>query len=100
MGWVESSKFLCDFLETLTDVDTTMVDTDLPVLSYGAIFDLLSTGMGPPHTWRILTHIDCYMDDVISAVQVGPEQQHRVFDITVHAINWLSPHFQGKPKTQ
>ena len=68
MGWVESPKFFCAFLETLIDVENSLVDTDLPVPSYGAISKIPATGPGPPHTPKILTHIDCYMDGVISVV--------------------------------
>ena len=44
------------------DAANTLVDTELPVLSYGAISKIPS----PPHTHtnESLTHINCYMDDV------------------------------------
>ena len=71
MGWVDSPKFFCDFSGTLTDVANDLVNRDLLVLSYGNISDLPSTG--PPHIFRSLTHIDCYMDDKIFAVQGGSE---------------------------
>ena len=76
MGWVDSPKFFCAFSETLTDVVNALVNTDLPVPSYGTIYDIRVTGPGLPHTPGSLTHIDCYMDDVISAVQGGPYCQH------------------------
>ena len=69
MGWVDSPKCFCAFLETLTGVANTLVYTDLPVPSYGAISKILATGPGPPHIPESLTNINCYMDDVISAVQ-------------------------------
>ena len=69
MGWVDSPKFFCTFFETLTDVDNALVDSELPVPAYGAISKIPSTGPGPPHTPESLTHIYCYMDDVISVVQ-------------------------------
>ena len=50
----------------------TLVGTDLQVPSYGAISEIPVTGTGPPPTLEILTHIDCYMLDVISTVQGGP----------------------------
>ena len=65
------------------------MDTDLPVPSYGAIFKILATGPPPPHTDESLTHICCYMDDVISEVQGGPDIQNQVFDGTVCALKWL-----------
>ena len=40
----------------------------LPVTAYGAIVKIPETGPGPPHTLDILTHIDCYMYDVITVV--------------------------------
>ena len=91
MGWVESPKFFCDFSETLTDVTNALVDTYLPVPSYGGISELQSTGPVPPHTRRSLTNIDCYTDDVISLVQGGTDQQHRVFDSKGSAFKWLFP---------
>ena len=50
MGWVDSPKFFCAFLETLMDVVNTLVNTDLPLLSYQAISNIPATGPGPPHT--------------------------------------------------
>ena len=73
MGWVESPKFFCAFSETLTDVTNALVYTDLPVPSYGAISKIPATGPGPPHTPESLTRIDCYMGDIISAVQRDPD---------------------------
>ena len=78
--WMDSPKFFCAFSETLTNVAIALVDADLPVPAYGVISALPATEPGPPHTPDILTHLDCYMDDVISAVQGGEEQQHPVFD--------------------
>ena len=49
MGWVNSPKFFCAFLETLMDVANTLVETDLPVPSYGAISDIPEAGPVPPH---------------------------------------------------
>ena len=82
MGWVDSPKFFCAFSETMTDVANALVDSELPVPSYRAISKIPSTGPGPPHTPESLTHIDCYMDDVISVVQRGPDCHHRVFELS------------------
>ena len=65
MGWLDSPKFFCSFSETLTDVANALVNTDLPVPSYGAISEIPATGPGPPHTLESLTHIYFYMDDFI-----------------------------------
>ena len=48
MGWVESPKFFCDFLETLTDVSKYLVNTDLYAPAYGAITKSPATGSSPP----------------------------------------------------
>ena len=98
MGWVVSPKFFCAYLETLTDIENTLVDTDLPVPSYGTISDIPATGPGPPHTPESLTDIDCYMDDFISAVQGVPDRQHRVFDGTFCALKWLFLSLLGELK--
>ena len=98
MGWVESPKFFCTFLETLTDVPNVLIHTLVPVPGYGAISKIPETGQGPPHTLDILTHIDCYMDDVIISVQVGPEWQRQVFDSTVWTLNWLFLSLPGETK--
>ena len=82
MEWVDSPKFFCAFSETLTDVVYALVGLELPVLSYGAISEIPAPEPGPPHTPERLTHIDCYMDDVISVVQGGPDRQHRVFELS------------------
>ena len=98
IGWVDSPKFFCTFLETLTDVANALVDSELPVPSYGAISEIPSTGPVPPHTRESLNHIDCYMDDVISVVQGGLDRQHRVFDGTIHALKCLFPSLPGELK--
>ena len=100
MGWLDSPKFLCTFLETLMDVANDLVNTELPVPSYGAISEIPATGPGPPHTPESLTHIDCYMYDVISVVQGGADLQHRVFDGTVRALKWLLPSFRKSSNTR
>ena len=38
------------------------------------------------------------MDAVISTVQGGAEQQHRVFDSTVRALKWIPPSLTGEAK--
>ena len=49
MGWVDSPKVFCTISENLTDVANALVDTDLPVLSYGAIYEIPTTRPGPAH---------------------------------------------------
>ena len=55
----------------------------LLVLGYRDITKILETGLGLTHTLDSFTHIYCYMDDVITAVQGGTERQRQVFDGTV-----------------
>ena len=55
MGWVELTKFLCAFSETLPDAANDLVDTDLPVPSYGTISDIPETGTDPLTPWRAST---------------------------------------------
>ena len=38
----------------------------LPVPAYDVVSTITETGPGPPHTMDSLTHINCYMDDVIT----------------------------------
>ena len=61
--------------ETLTDMANALVDTYLPIPSYGVIFGISVTLLGPSHTPDSLTHIDCYMYDVISVVKGGSDCQ-------------------------
>ena len=91
-------QVFCTFLETLIDVDNALLNTYPPVLSYGTIFDIPATVPGPLHTPESLTHINFYMDDVISVVQKGPYLQHRVFDGTVRALKWLFLSLPGELK--
>ena len=72
-------------------MDNTLVNTYLPVLSYSTIYNIPTTRPGPPHTPESLTHIDCYMNEVISVVQGGPDCQYQVFDGTVRALKWIFP---------
>ena len=86
------------FSETLTDAANSLVDTDLLVLSYGAIYEIPATNPPPPHTPDSLTHIYFYMYDVLSAVQGVPDRQHRVFGSTVRALRWLFLSLLGEIK--
>ena len=72
--------------------------TSLPVPGYRAITNILDTGPGPPHALDCLTHIDCYMDDVITVVQGRPERQRQVFNSTFQALKWLFPSLPGEFK--
>ena len=38
MGWVDLPKFFCAFLETLMDLVNALVDKELPIPAYGAIY--------------------------------------------------------------
>ena len=49
MRWVDYPKFFCAFSETPTDVANALVDTDIPVPSYGVISKIPATGPPPPH---------------------------------------------------
>ena len=59
---------------------------------------ILSTWPGSTNTRESLILIDCYMDDVIPAVQEGTEHQHQVFDVTVSDLKWLFPSLPGEFK--
>ena len=48
-----------------------LVDAYFPVPAYRDISALLATEPGSTHVLESLTHIDCYMNDIISAVQGG-----------------------------
>ena len=98
MGWGDPPKFFCEFSETLTDFANTLVDTELPVTSYGAITKTPTTGLHTPQTNKRLTHTDCYMYYVISVVQVGTDCQNRIFDGTVRALKWLFLSLLGESK--
>ena len=89
MGWMDSRKYFCMFSETLTDVANAPVHTMLPVPGYEAISNFPETGPGPLYTLDSLTHIYCYMDDVITAFQGVPELQRQVFDGNVRALKWI-----------
>ena len=58
-------------METLTNMYNALVNADFPVTTYGALSALLPTEPGPPHIPESLTHIDCYTNDIISAVKGG-----------------------------
>ena len=68
MVWVDSPKYVYVFLEILTDVANALMHISIPVPAYGAILAIQETGPFPPHTMDILAHINCYMNDVITAV--------------------------------
>ena len=95
MGCVDSPNYFCAFSETLTDMANALVHTLLPVPAYGVILVVLETGLGPPHITDSLMHIDCYMGDVIIAVQGGADRKRKVFNGTVRALKWLFPSLPG-----
>ena len=80
------------------DVANALVNSDLPVPSYSMISKIPATRHVPPHTPESLTHIDCYMDEVILVVQGGPDCQYQVFDGTVRALKWLFLSLPGELK--
>ena len=45
-----------------------LVHTSLPVLGYITVTKIPETGTGPIQNLDRPTHIDCYMDDVITVV--------------------------------
>ena len=101
MGWVGSPKFFCAFSETLTDVTNDLVDADLPVPDYGAISALLATDPWGGRTPSSLTHIDCYMDDVISVVQGGEQSDNTKSSAAPSVLsNGFSLCYPGKLRTQ
>ena len=53
---------------------------------------------GPLHIMDSLTHINCYMGDVITAVQGRADRQREVFDGMVRALKWLFPSLPGETK--
>ena len=71
---------------------------DLPVFSYGTISEIPATRLGPLHIPESLAYIYCCMNDVISVVPGVPYRQHRIFDGTVHALNWIFPSLPGEIK--
>ena len=98
MGWVESTKYFCAFSETLTYVTNALVHTSLPLPVYRSISKIPHTGPGSPHTLDRLTHIHCYMDDMITVVQSGTERQRQVFDATARDLKWTFPYLPGEYK--
>ena len=58
MGWVESTKFFCDFMKILMDMSNTIANTLLPMPWYVTIINIPKTGPGLPHILASLTHMD------------------------------------------
>ena len=73
IGWMDPPNFFCTFSEILTDVANALIDTARTVPEYGTIAKIPATGPGTPDAQESLIHIDCYVDDIISAVQGTPE---------------------------
>ena len=63
-----------------------LVHMSLLVMGSGAIKKISETNSGPPHTLDSLTHIYCYIDDMITAVQSWLELQRQVSNVTVLAL--------------
>ena len=73
---MKSLKLFYAFSETLDDISKSMVETELPVPAYGGIAKIPAHTHTHTNIRESLTHSECYMDDVISTVQVGPKYQH------------------------
>ena len=54
MGWVDSTKFFCEFSEKLKDIANALIDAELPVPAYVAIVKTLTTRPPPPTHVRAL----------------------------------------------
>ena len=75
--------YLYSFSETVVDVVTAMVSKYLYIQLYGDIANIYKTDEGPPHTPRSITHINFYMDEIITAYQGSTKNQyHVIYDIT------------------
>ena len=98
MGWVDSPKFFWNLLETIMDGANAIVNISLLLPRYGTITNNTKTGSDLPHTLEILTHIDWYMDDIITAVQGWPKRQRQVFDVNIKSFKWLLLSLPGKEK--
>ena len=61
-------------------MENALVRMFLPVPGYGAIANIPDKGPVPHNALDRLTHINCYMNDMISSVQGGTKQKHQVFD--------------------
>ena len=79
-------------------MSTTLVEKSLTIPWYKVISNTMKTGIYPPYTPDILTHIYCYINDFVTAVQGMSERQDRVFDDTVQVIKWLFPSLMVKVK--
>ena len=75
-----------------------IVDTLLPFPRYRSISKVPKTWIGLIHSLDGLTHIDLYMDDIITAVQGGTKQQCQVFGDTVRAFKWIFPYLLNEAK--
>ena len=86
MGWVDSLKYFCTISETLIDVANVLAHKLLPVPTYRAIAAIPETIPVPPYTLDSLTQMYFYMDNVITTVLGGAEQQREVFYGMVGAL--------------
>ena len=98
MGWVESPKVFCDLSETLMYVVNVIINKSLLVPGFGSISKIPNTGLGLPQTWDILTHIDCYICDLITEVQCGPNHKLQVFNGTIQTLKFIFLSFFDKMK--
>ena len=97
IGWVDSPKFFCAFLEALMEVNA-LIHAVLPEPGYGVIAKTPYTGMGKPHTLDSLTLIKCHMDALVTAVQGWPGWKCPVFDGTIRSLKLIFLSFPGKMK--
>ena len=82
-------------LETLTHVANALVHTLLPV---PRPFGSAPKTPPPPCTLESLTNIYFYTDDMIKAVQGGPDRQRQFFDGPVPSLKWLFPSLPRETK--
>ena len=97
-GWTH--PFFSVHFRKLTDVANALADTDLLVLSYGAISEIPENGPGPPHTPDSLTNIDCIW--MTSSQQCKGSQIANTDFLMAQSVpsSGSSCHYRGSSKTR
>ena len=77
-------------------MSNSLVDVLFLVPCYGDFSKIINTGAGLSQTPYNLTHIDSYMNYVVTMVQVRMYCHTQVFDGTVQYIKWIFSYFPYK----
>ena len=88
MGWLNLPDFICAASETVSNnANGYALDSASTFVAYPLPTDrVYKTANSSTASTNHLQYVDVYIDDLVCAAQVDPNQQQRFFDLTICAL--------------